>query len=470
MPHASSAPRARALRLARLSMLAVVACAASVAIGCGAKVEVAPTAARDGALRSFGGTVTDAQITWSWSTGSSIAAVSTGQAARFDVRVDEAGNVELVALSAYGGAVRATGTLGDPTVVSVPTPSDGYSRSGLAFSGTSSGWSISESYDRFEIVFDAGGAPASLVASGRASGFAGDVGTEGTVKATIALSPDATAPAWRATAAASFADRALPWDTRLVEASEPYEGAVDLQAAFPGASASAFDVSRRTTEVAWGSPAIVRERGLSLTPNDWDAASALAVRGVAVKDLAGNVAQAGPLPLSSIRLDALGQATLPGGANGATRWGSPTLQADCGEGRPCTVLGPFRQSYCGGGSAGGLAARLLGAGRATFRVRVTAKSTYGGGAYGPTPVHLLATNPGRQPVVDESISLNDGSGGDVDTGWKTVTLTTPDADARETGVAVSAGGKGAGPVSVECGPAPAPVDVTVYVGEITIGK
>jgi hypothetical protein len=456
----------RTARLARLALLALLSLAAPMSSGCASEVAVGPDAARGIGLRSFTGTVTKADLQWSWGDGG--AAVSVGKAARFDVRVDESGFVELVAMTPFGEVQRATGALGSPTVVRLPSSTAGY-YGGLVFSGDSNGYAVSESYDTFEIGFDAAGAPTSIVATGQANAFAGDVGMSGTVKATIALAPDAIAPTWTASAVASFADRALPWDARGVMASEPYEGSVAFADLFPGADPAAFDLTREKAATDWGAPPVTRERGVTLTPRAWDAADALVARSVGVRDVAGNVASVGPLAFSTIHLDPPTTAVLASGASPATRWGSPTLQADCGDGKPCTVLGPFRQSFCGGGSVGGFAARLLGAGHATFRLRVTATSSFGGGWYGQMPVHVLATNPGQAPVVEEPLALSGGDGGgSFDSGWKTVTLTTPDAHASETGVAISAGGKGAGPSMVDCGPAPAPVDVTVYVGEVAI--
>jgi hypothetical protein len=458
-------PLAGLATLARL--VTAVVCAGALG-GCGGKLDQGTPAVPSTALRSFVGTVTDAKIVESWNPGGSLGAISVGQTARIDVRIDAAGQVELVAITSFGEAVRATGTRGATTAVDIPQVGD-FVSSGLSFHGTSGGWQVDETYAHFEIAFDEAGVPRSLTATGQASAFAGDVGTSGTATATITLAADAVAPTWRASAAASFANRALPWDARTVEASEPYEGQADFATLFPGAARADFDVTPFATAAAWGAPATTRERGVTLVAKRWDAVAALRARGAPVVDVAGNVALAAELPFDGIGVDSMAASSLPAGAAGGRPWGDVKGQSDCGDGKPCLVVGPFQQSYCGGGSAGGVAARLRGAGHATFRVRITAKSDFGGGPAGQNVLHVLATNPGSKPATDTlAFPTTASADGTYDTGWKTITVTTPNATASETGVAVGAGGVGSAPVSANCGPAPSPAAVTVYIGEVAI--
>jgi hypothetical protein len=455
-------------RLPSLACVVTVVSFAGALCACGGKLDQGTPAVTSTALRSFVGTVTEAKIVESWSPGSSFGAVSIGQTARIDVRIDQAGQVELVAITPFGEPVRATGSRGSTTVVDVPQAGD-YVSNGLSFRGTSAGWSVSETYAHFEIAFDAAGAPRTLTATGQASAFSGDVGTQGTATATIALVADVVAPTWRASAAASFAHQALPWDARVVEASEPYEGQVDFATIYSGATRADFDVTPLTTTVAWGSPAVTRERGVTVVAKRWDAVGGLHAWGAPVADVAGNVAPRTPLSSPGIGVDLLGGSVLSAGAPGGLQWGEVKGLSDCGDGKPCLVVGPFRQSYCGGGSAGGVAARLRGAGHVSFRVRVTAKSVYGGSPSGQAALHVLATNPGAEPASDTlAMPSAPSADGTYDTGWKTITVTTPDASASETGVAIGGGGLGSAPLVADCGPAPSPAEVTVYIGEVVV--
>ncbi len=467
---ALAAPAAPAANASSSSLARLVGVASLVgALGaCGGKLDAGTLAVQSTALRSFVGTVTAAKLVDGGSPFGSFDAISVGMTARIDLRLDEAGNVELVAVTPFGQAVRATGTRGATTALDVPQ-SNSAASNGLSFSGRNSSWSVTETYSHFEIAFDAAGTPQTLTATGQASAFSGDVGTQGTATATITLGADVVAPTWRASAEASFANRGLPWDARIVEASEPYEGTADFAALFPGATRADFDVTALTTEAAWGSPAATRERGVRLLAKRWDATSPLYVQGAPVRDLAGNVAATSLLPYDTIGLQLSAGSTLPSGSLSAIPWGDAKVQPGCGEGGPCLVVGPFRQSYCGGGSAGGIAARLRGAGHASFRVRVTATSTFGGGPSGQAVLHVLATNPGAVPVTDAlTFPTTASADGTYDTGWKTITLTTPSATAAETGIAVSAGGLGSAPVIADCGPAPSPADLTVYIGEVAV--
>lgn len=450
-------------------ILAAVSLVGSLA-GCGGKLDQGTPAAQSTALRSFVGTVTEAKIVESWGPGGSLGAISVGKTARVDVRIDASGHVELVAITPFGEAVRATGTLGATTAVDVPQEG-AYVSGGLSFRGTSGGWQVSETYAHFELAFDEAGLPRALTATGQASAFAGDVGTTGTATATIALAADTVAPTWHANAAASFANQALPWDARTVEASEPYEGQAAFETLFPGAARVDFDVTPFATAVAWGSPATTRERGVTVMARRWDAVAPLRARGAPVVDVAGNLAVVGDLSSGGIGVDLLAASSLPAGAAGGSPWGDAKTLSDCGDGKPCLVIGPFRQSYCGGGSAGGVAARLRGAGHASFRVRLTARSSYGGGPSGQAVAHVLATNPGAKPATDTlAFPTSASPDGTYDTGWKTISVATPNAAASETGIAVSAGGVGSAPVVADCGPAPSPAEVTVYLGEVSVAR
>jgi hypothetical protein len=435
----------------------------------------APPATRANALRSFVGTVTDVKIQMPTDAASpQVAPISLGEQVRFDLRVDDAGHAELVAMAPYGEAARAEGASTDAlTVTSARTLE--FHTGPVEWSSRPPGgirWSTRESYSRFAVQLGGDGTPRAIVATGNADEMQGDWGYGGAATATFALRPDDVAPTWRTHPVPSFASSALPWDALVVEASEPYEGTAAFAALFPGATPSDFDATRLVTVDAWGEPASPRERGVQLVAKRWDARASLVVRGAPIADFAGNPASATALPVEGIALAPPVAPTLAAGGSGGTTWGDAKPASDCGEGKPCVVVGPFFLTPCGA-SAGGVAARLSGSGRARFRVRITQKLTSAATAGTVTALHLLATNPGTTPVTRPSplvVHATDATNTRFDSDWTTVDVVAPDPTAHETGVAVGAGGLGDGPSNDWCGRYPGPSnEITVYVGAVSVG-
>ncbi len=342
----------------------------------------------------------------------------------------------------------------------------------VAAHGVSSSWVIDDWYDALTVVFDSAGRPIEGRVSGRTQLMQGDVVWSGTIDATVTFTPDTVAPSWRGSSMVSFATVPLPWDERIVETSEPYEGALSLASIF-GDRATLL-AGAPITQETWPKTAW---RGFRVRASDWEARWPLAAKPQPVGDLAGNVAAVG----TSIMLDGVAVAKratrylrFDDYAGAPTLWGAAAASSSgCRPGRACVAIGPFTHSYCANGSQGGIATRLPGFGTITASVRAVAKrtSTWGGGGTPPTNlVHLQSANPGLAPVQTETtLTWLPSTSEPRDTGWVSVTGKGAGTPA-ETGIALSVGGIGRATPSCLYGPIPEQWEVTVYVDEISIAE
>lgn len=450
------------LRASSVLLLALLAPA--LAAGCGGKTssdDPTPTTTTPiTGWHSYAFVVTDAKLTWDSGTFGSPTSVSIGKTGRMDLLGSgTAGAVmtpfaEPVGLALADGALRtAKGTWSD-----------------VSFSGTSGATNVREAWNTFTFDLDARGVPVGGTAIGTASAFSGDVGWMGKVTAKFTLAADAKAPSFRVRTLRRFAPVSLPWEERELLADEPF-----LEALTPSIG---VDVKKVASAFAWGDPARTYERGYTFRLDDWNDVGGSMIETPIVRDAAGNASTKDYLFLES-GLDLMGVGFAWRSEIDPTtkkleelrRWGTVSV-ADC-DGTACWAIGPFPTSYCGTGSQGGFATILDGAGGAQFEVRATAKARFSGMAPGVRDVvHLQVASPGVAPISDDSVKLPEkaDSAGVFDTGWRTVTLSSPRASSKHTGFAVSGGGVGAG--AGDCGPAPPPMDVVVYVrrlGVLSVG-
>lgn len=443
---------------------------ASLFAGCGGKTSGESETDPKGPFvgwHSYALVVSDATLEWDAGSFGSLSSISKGWTGRLDLDG-----------SAVSGAIMAP--FGEPQGLAADPAIKATLRTGkdLAFSisGTSGSARVTESYDTFTFELDAKGVPIGGTATGKASAFSGDVGWMGKVTAHFTLAADTTPPKWRGRTIAAFGAVPLVWDERELLADEPF-GETLSAATVLGFRTPATKI---TTALAWGSPNVVRERGFRFRWNEWNDVEASAVALPLVHDAAGNASAAGSVGFVS-GTDLLGVPILSTSSfdlsvppsvtgSGAKIWGALSA-ADC-EGKKCWAIGPFSVSYCGSYSQGGFATVLVGSGTATFKVRVVGKPRFTGSmAASKNVVHFLAASPGLAPSVDStSVALPDkpGADGTYDTGFRTVTLTTPSTTATMTGVAISGGGVGPGSAAMDCGPAPPPVDLTVYVESVAV--
>jgi hypothetical protein len=266
----------------------------------------------------------------------------------------------------------------------------------------------------------------------------------GEVTASFVASADLEAPRWRARSTSAFAPTPLPWDERIIETSEPYEGHVAIAALFPATSLQARPLS---TPLLWGAPPKDREYGLMIALQSWDDATTLTSSATVVRDLAGNASSiAGALSFPGAAVAKLETGVLEPsevGLDDVTEWGPIRIES-CPGSSPaasCYALGPVEVSACAPSSVAGFAARLKGEGATTFELRAVAK---GDGYYGApfNAVYVASAIPGQPARIDGSTIRWSAPVADTyDTGWTTVTMAALGA-ASETGVAVSVGGLG----------------------------
>jgi hypothetical protein len=325
-------------------------------------------------------------------------------------------------------------------------------------------------FDSLLFDLDAHALPAGGVAKGAI--YVLDAGRSyyGEVTAAFGATEDRDAPRWRASARSSFGPVPLPWDVRVAETSEPYEGHVTSTQLF---STSTIEAQPLQTTLSWGTPPKDRERGLTFLLHSWDDAGALTSSGAKVRDLAGNVSVERPLTVPGVavvKLDADAFEPGPDTLKSLVIWGSPHLEdcPDLAPAAPCVAIGPVSMSLCAPYSIAGLATRLRGHGPTSLVFRATAAVD---GSFGGVPSNALSfasAIPGVPARIDFT-SLRwptKGPAGTFDTGWTTLTLPAL-GTADETGVALSLGGLGAPLDPVSCG-TPYHVTVTVHLRSIAV--
>ncbi|MGZ3450397.1 MAG: hypothetical protein ACXVEF_12425 [Polyangiales bacterium] len=452
----------------------------SVLVGCGGKVGEQPASSTSDTgtsgdtnddetsptgFESWTATLTDVKVSWMYGGGSGGSPPSAGHSFRVDVD----GHHGVVAMAPFARAIALVGFPGPMKA------SDGAGFFGVAANDASG--HVSDNYDTLEITFGSDGRPVSAIARGRTERLSGDVGYEGTLEAQVSFARDAVKPAFRASASLSFASVPLPWDERVIEASEPYEETFGASGLF-GAIASKTNASD-ISEDGWGTK---KTRGARFTFRAWDGVAGLAIAPATVHDLAGN-----PSDRSELRFDGALDVPLHMGTSfqfGAEKfatWGvTKVVSEGCKSAKSCLQIGPFRWSYCASGSAGGAAIRLAGAGsaNATVRGHAVRAMTYPGypGSTPPNAFPQLAqANPsGDVKVADVSAMKwsSASSDGSFDTGWFSLS-TSLGSDGVESGIAI--GGGGVGPYSSGCSawggpPVPEEYDVTIFVDGVTLSK
>jgi len=343
----------------------------------------------------------------------------------------------------------------------------------VGFSAAGGYWRGGDSWESLTVVFDTTGRPIEGTITGRTFLEQGDVAWSGTISAKVTFGPDVSAPSFRTSSSPTFASVPLPWDEHLIEASEPYGKGTELTA-FVGEAAKGMKATP-LTQSTWLGDA---PRGFRLRLTDWDLKMPIRVGAPPVSDPAGNVtvsAAAMQLQGAYVAQRAVPYLRFDDYAGAAMMWGDAKPSTSCGAGKSCIAIGPFKHSYCSGGSKGGVATRLpSGLGIVNASVRAVAKriATYGGGVIPPGAIRLSAARPGEKAVVGEdTLKWPTTTGTEVDTGWTTLSLKAPGG--AETGVAVSAGGVGS--TTSGCAyyggpPMPEEWEITVYVEAITLTK
>lgn len=345
-------------------------------------------------------------------------------------------------------------------------------RRNLLHARGASSWIVDDWYDALTVVFDRSGRPIEGRITGHTQLMQGDVAWSGSLDATVTFTPDTVAPSWRGSSRASFASVPLPWDERIVETSEPYGETLSPASLF-GDQAKLLQGVPLTQSTSLKSAS----RGFRVRALDWDVRYPLAAKPQPVKDLAGNVAVLdAPMMLDGVAVAkrAVRYLKFDDYAGAPTLWGAAAASASgCRAGRPCVAIGPFKHSYCTGGSKGGIATRLPGFGAITASLRAVAKrtSSWGGGGSPPTNiVHLQSARAPDAPTVSETTLTWPTSTSELrDTGWVTVTGKGAGTPA-ETGVALSVGGIGQATPCIYGGPVPEEWEITVYVDEISFSE
>ncbi len=468
-----------------LALLSVLSLAASgVLAGCGGKTTDGTTVIIDPGkqvtgFHSYTLTIDDASIDWTGGGGGGSWGKAGSKGYRTRIDLDNGfGNATKKAGAAivpsFGEPIGMGGVFANPLVLLGDTSSS--TGSGLSISSRSDGYNVSEIYGNFTFQLDARGVPTSGTATGTANSFAGDVGAMGKASMHFTIAPDADAPMVGASAVAGFGAVALPWDERTIYFSEPYEEQLTLATLGKGVNGSVTK-----TSLLWGEPPRDRDRGFTFRLQSWTDPLGLAIQAPIVHDLAGNASAASSLafvtnakPVNELESSVLESFGASGGTSLATVWGPVAALDACPDGKPCFAIGPVKASYCGRGSQAGLAVALVGNGGVFFTVRVVAKPTLGAGGSLPSGiVNFQTASPGAKPIADGGTLVKmpekPAADGTYDTGWVTVTMTTPDGAASETGVAVSLGGTGPSSGDFDCGFAPPPIDVTLYVQRIMVG-
>ncbi|MBI2389932.1 MAG: hypothetical protein HYV09_10100 [Deltaproteobacteria bacterium] len=328
-----------------------------------------------------------------------------------------------------------------------------------------------------EVTFDAVGRPVSGRIIGQTQLIQGDVAWSGDIEATVTFAPDTTRPEWRGSSAATFASVPLPWDVRTVETSEPYVSGVDVASLFGDAAKGLQPMP--IEQKSWIGRA---ERGMRVRLVDWELPTPLTAKAQRVRDEAGNFANvSAPIVLEGARVAKRAERYLrfDDYAGAAFLWGAAKVgTTGCRPGKRCVAIGPFKASYCAPGSQGGVATRLPGGGPATVQLRGVARriSTWGGSTKpSVNVVHLAGAAPGIDAkVVSSTLTwpATPGSDGTLDSGWTTLSVSTPISEkVTESAFAVSGGGIGR--AASGCGyyggpPMPEEWEITLYVEEIAL--
>ncbi len=404
---------------------------------------------------------------------------SMGWIGRIDIAAGGTGETRAEIMAPFRDLVALKGCCGSSVTLTRGKESDAPLHF-LSVSGPAAPYGArSDEYESLTVTFGSDGAPVAATARGRSRGTYPGTYYEAELTATIKLTPDTTKPTFRATASTAFASVSLPWDERVYEASEPYEGELSTKDLLgPAFTAKVKDTL--LSQAGWSSAP--RGRGVRFRLLEWDAASTwFAYTFGAPRDLAGNVAAVEPKSFPSV-VDVpklAGDVLRFDGPVSPLLWGDAKIvTTGCKSAAKCLQIGPYKQSYCQYGSAGGVAARFAGSGSARALVRAVGKrvSSYGGGGLPPgSAIQFGAVTPGSDVQHSSALPWHPTATPDAyDTGWSTVTATS--AAGSETGVALSGGGLGK--PSSGCGyggppaPTPAPIDyeVTTYVEEITLAK
>ncbi len=355
----------------------------------------------------------------------------------------------------------------------------------ISFTAPAPMGSVVDQWTAFTLELDTEGRAIGGTASGKTDVFSGDMAWMTDTTGRFTLVPDVDAPSWRASTSLSIASRALPWDERTFETSEPFEqplsGPRPAIHELLGVSSEAVSAIDILPAFQWSDTG--KSRGIRFRLENWDLADSLAGRVYGVRDLNGNLTApaSAPLAFEGVAVPRIGSRELDftSGALGMTALWGDAKEASCPDGTSCLRIGPFTQTLYGcQGSAGGLAVRFPGSGLVRASIRAIAKPNTGGPvpSYAPPPpsfAHLQAATPGVAPTMVESTTLRwsdkPGSDGNYDTGWGTLEI-MPTGAGAETGVALGGGGiASSGCGSFGGAPPYSPLfQITIYVDRISL--